>query len=452
MRLFQILLTAVLLSTGPGARADEGDPVKVKIVAIEGAGTVLLQHGITLTEGSLGDQVPIGHRIRTDEKTTVTLEYPDGTKLMVMPKSDYEIELPRGGIVLNRLRNGQVEGIVAKAPEVASAAGALPAPTPTQAAPRPIKFMIRTKTAVMGVRGTEFVAAFDAAQGVADFHTVEGTVEVASNPAKLLGGASVPIGSGHSIQATAAGGLGAVQSFNVASYVGGLGGLLGSSSSSSKSAAAASTPATSSAVSAVADATPAAAAPVDRAPPSAPAPAPPPKIPEIPPTPLPPPIEQAKAEEARKEEDRPKIHLLSFAFGAFYSPNPNPSDETNVPWDDAFFVTWTPTIPIPLLSFLYVRGSFGLTFFEGFSVNNAFLISNYEVFAGTTILPLIYAEVGGGEQIWRNDDIDATILSANVGLILSPNGRFNRIFVGGSKFFQGTQPLEARVGIGIQLF
>jgi hypothetical protein len=410
-------------------------PHQAKVESIEGAKTVLLQRGIALREIAPGDPIEFGERIRTDGNTTVTIAYSDGSHLTVLPNSDLEIENPQGAVQSNELRSGLVRGKVEKAPAEGAAGGGASAPAST----KPIKFVIRTKTAVMGVRGTEFVAGFNAASGLAQFNTLEGTVDVATSPAELMGGQGVAVASGQYIQATEAG-LSAVQSFQTSSFLGGLGSMasaLGSAASATGSVVSSSSSSDRKEVEA-------------RTPPPVP-PAPPPNPPVAPvPPPPPPAVVQQKLE--AEDKDRPKLHLAAFALGGFYGQNPNPSSASGIPYYRAFEITWTPYIPLPILNFLYVRGSFGATLFENYSLNNAFLIHEYQAFAGTTLLSPLYAEVGGGEQIWRNDNIDSAILSANAGLIVSPNGRLNRIFVGVSKFFAGSGSLEARAGIGFTIF
>jgi hypothetical protein len=134
------------------------------------------------------------------------------------------------------------------------------------------------------------------------------------------------------------------------------------------------------------------------------------------------------------------------------SQDPNPDKAVETPYFRAIQIHWTPSIPLPAASFVYLRGSFGATVFEHGSLNNAFLIHDYQALAGLTLLNPMYFELGGGHQAWRSEGFSGALLSGNIGLILSPNGRFNRVFVGAAKFFRGTEPLEVRAGIGIQIF
>lgn len=422
-----------------------------KIQSVEGAKTVLLQDGISLREVTVGDVVDAGERIRTDAKTKVNLIYPDGSKVVIFPGTDFEIQKTgKDRVVQSELKSGTVQGVIAKAP------GGAPDPaaaTSVSSNPpkKPIKFVIRTKTAVMGVRGTDFVAAYNALSNLAQFNTLEGAVEVATQPAQLMGGQGVAVGTGQFVQA-AEQGLSTVQPFNTTGFLGNLNSATSAAAASTGSSAGGLIAGGAGAVanSAATSAAVAAAKPSNSAAPAA-QPAPAPKPPEAAPaTPPPAVVAQQKADD---EAERPRMHLASFSFGAFHSRDPRPevaSDRGAI--HNALVVAWTPTIPIPVLNFLYLRGSFGPALFDRFSLRNALFLHEYWAFVGTTLLKPVYFEVGAGEQIWRFSDADGGAIGGNAGLIISMNGRLNRIFIGASKFFKGNDPFQARAGIGIQLF
>jgi hypothetical protein len=427
----------VLLSGGaPSASAAETAFPKPRIESIEGAKTALLQDGLSLREVSAGEEVRIGERIRTDGKTRVTVSYADGSQLVVYPNSDLEIEKPdKDGVQSNQLRGGDVKGVVQKAPSSKTTASA-----PAQPKAK-VKFIIRTKTAVMGVRGTEFVAGFNAISNIAEFHTLEGVVEVAANPAQLASGSGVQVAGGQFVQATETG-ISALKAFDPSSFMGSLGTSTGSIATS-----AASNLASNAASAGLSSAAP----DLSSSPQQAAAPAPPPKLPPPPPPPPVPPAEaEKKAAAAAKEKAR--MHIVAFSVAGFMSENPNPATHVEKRYYRALQVHWTPMVPVPMLNFLYVRGSFGATLFEHYSLNNAFLVHDYQLLAGTTLLSPLFFEFGGGHQAWRNDRISGGIVGGNIGLLLNPNGRLNRAFIGVSRFLRGTQPHEIHAGIGILLF
>lgn len=430
------MFLVVLLGSAAANAAGYSD--RARIESIEGAKTAILQKGITLREASAGEEVRVGERIRTDGKTKVTLSYVDGSQVVVYPNSDLEIEKPKNGIQSNLLRGGDVKGSVEKEIPASITKGT----TAPEGKPK-IKFVIRTKSAVMGVRGTEFVAAYNAVSGLSSFHTLTGAVEVASSPAQLMGGSGVSVGGGQFVQATASG-ISGIQAFNPSTFLSTLGTAAGSTATSAVASAA-----VNGAVDGVLAVIPGGSSQPHP-------PAPPPKLPPPPPAAaVAPAVAEKNAADAEKE--RPKMHFVSFGVAAFMSESPTVEGALLPSGLPATRVTavqfhWTPSIPLPVLDFLYARGSFGATVFERGSLNNAFLIHDYQLLAGTTILNPLFAEVGGGHQSWRSEQISGGILSANVGFILNANGRLNRLFVGVSKFLRGTSPVEVRGGIGIQLF
>jgi hypothetical protein len=436
-RLSLLLLTFLASLPLHAAQAPTGSK-RVKIESLEGAKTVLLQQGLELREAAVGEAVRIGERIRTDEKTTIVLIYPDGSHLSVLPGTDFEVEEEKKGVQSNQLRSGTVRGAVNK--EVTAAAAA-----PKKA----IHFVIRTKTAVMGVRGTEFFAAADASSGVAQFHTLEGTVEVASDPGALLGGQGVPVSGGQFVTATESG-ISDALPFNRTDF-------LKSVSNSAASSALNSAASSAAAIGRKSDSP-------EQIAPSAPA-APPPRIPPDPAKPVVPPEVAAEQKKIEDEREKPTYHLLSLALGvmgaedpvvpAFYDNgngfgNGQPYSPPSRQFYRALTIAWTPSIPIPVFTFLQVRGNFGAALFQNGSLNNHFLIHEYQVFLVCTLLRPLYVEAGGGEQLWNVPQYDGGIMSANAGFILSENGRLNRIFVGLSDFKGGNHATEYRAGIGLQ--
>jgi hypothetical protein len=181
---------------------------------------------------------------------------------------------------------------------------------------------------------------------------------------------------------------------------------------------------------------------------------------------------EEKAKEA--EKDRPTYHLLAVALGVFVTENPlRPHGDTpnsspnNCPNNNcgnnnnngvlpepqfyrSISIHWTPSFPLPFATFLVLRGSFGADIFQNGSLNNSFLIHDYQAFLALTLLRPLYVEVGGGEQIWNGQSLDGGVMSANAGLILSEGGRFNRLFVGVSDFKAANHATQVRAGIGFQ--
>jgi hypothetical protein len=413
---------------------------------------ILLQRGLEVREAGEGDEVRPTERVRTDATTSVTLKYVDGSSIKVGPGSDLQVEKSKKGVQSTLLAAGYVHGEVQRKP-----------PSPSGAKPK-IRFLVRTKAAVMGVRGTQFVAAIDAVQGVAEFHTLEGTVEVAKSAEALTGvtgaagsaGGGTPVAAGQFVAASAESGITGVQSFNAASFMGSLQSTAGlqtvaaSASAASSAAGAAST--ASSAVAAARAMAPSSSSPPPAPPPALASPPAPPKSPE----------QEAKEKLVQEEEDKlsPRFHPLNFQVGFVYA------EEPSVPGQDkvrhrALQLAFTPyfPLPIPYLKWIYFRGFIGGALWEDGSLYNGVLTREAQLFAGVTLLRPLFAEIGGGIQNWAKIGRDATQISLNAGLVLNENKFFNRLFVGvtGAHFGSNSGSLvneqwigEVRAGLGFQ--
>lgn len=403
--------------------------VGARVESIEGAKSALLQKGVELREAGVGEVIQPGEHIRTDAQTKVIVVYADGSHLTVQPNTDLEIQgISADQVQGNQLHSGTVVGAVKKKVEA-----------PGASQPSKIKFMIRTKVAVMGVRGTEFVAAFDAAKSVSQFNTLEGLVDVASNPTSLLSGGGTPVGPSQFVQATEAG-VGQLQSFNRTEFLEGLKGGVGSSGSALGSST--SSPLFT-AVSAVGQSSgPSSSTTHSSAPTSVP---PAPRLPEASKPPQSP--EQLKEKLAAVEREKPKMHPLAFSLGVFFAN----SKRLNI--NDGFkavSIAWTPSFPLPFANFLVLRGHVGGSLFQNGSLNNKFLIREIQGFLSFQLLNPLFVEAGWGRQVWATEDVSGHIFSANAGLILSQNGVWNRLFVGVSRFTADSESAQLRAGVGIQ--
>jgi len=143
------------------------------VESIAGAETVSVKGGSKTRKAKAGDEIRYGDRIKTPAKVSVRVLYPDGTQIAVGQNSEAEIQRQEGDTSSQRLHSGQIWGQVTK----------IKNPVAGKSKPR---FIIRTKTAILGVRGTEFVV--DQGAKEAQFHTLEGEVEIAKDEAALKAG------------------------------------------------------------------------------------------------------------------------------------------------------------------------------------------------------------------------------------------------------------------------
>jgi hypothetical protein len=293
---------------------------------------------------------------------------------------------------------------------------------------------------------------------VAEFHTLEGTVEVGKSVQALTavqGG--MPVTGGQFVAASADG-LTGVQAFNPTSFLSSLSSTSGLQTVAASAGASAASSVASGAASSVAGAllggngnssqAPAYSPPAP--PPALPPPAPPAKTPE----------QEAKEKLAQEEEDKlsPRFHPLNFQVGFLYAEEPSSFNMDKVR-HRALQLGYTPYLPIPVIKFIYVRGFLGGTVLEDGSLYNGVLTRDLAVFGGISLLRPLFVEAGIGYQNWAKLDRSAVQVSANAGLILNENKFFNRLFVGatGAHFGDNSGSLsdaqwvgEIRAGLGFQ--
>ncbi|MCC7443003.1 MAG: FecR domain-containing protein [Bdellovibrionales bacterium] len=198
------LLLALLIARD--SRAEEAlFPGIGKVMQITGPPEFLPRKGKPRPLGE-GDLVKPGDRIRTDEGDGAVIEYEDGGKLGVGVDSEVGILPSDASSARILIRKGSLRGQV---PVAAPAAGGKPPP---------MRYRIRTRSAVLGVRGTDFLMSFDATSEKSSVHTLEGKVEVGANDAGLDAGRGVPVAENQELSATPRG-FSPVQTFDRAAFL-----------------------------------------------------------------------------------------------------------------------------------------------------------------------------------------------------------------------------------------
>jgi hypothetical protein len=138
-----------------------------------------------------------------------------------------------------------------------------------------------------------------------------------------------------------------------------------------------------------------------------------------------------------------RFHLLSFQTGVFFSKLYN--DKTI----RAVSAAWTPVIPVPWISFLSFRGHFGGQFALQGSLNEKFLVREFQVFLSLSIFSTVFLEAGAGEQIWvAEPSLDGQLRTINAGL-LTRLGPISRIFIGYQELSTMPHFEQFKAGIGI---
>lgn len=315
------------------------------------------------------------------------------------------------------------------------------------------RFLIRTKAAVMGVRGTEFVIAVDSTGMTTQVHTLEGMVDVAANETALMSGSGVSVPSGHFIEATGSGGVSPVQIFDQAGFEQSL------------------KPAIPGGPAQIAFSGPGGGTVMKLAPAL-------PSLAEAPLRAMDEPIDTRREPEEPKAEQRGSeaqsmqqqqppekkssgpgrsIKLISFQAAAFYQP---PVKYAERPEDTringtgesikALAVSWNPEIPVPVIPFLSVRGHLGVVFGKDGDLESGLLMREFQVFASANLLGTFFAEAGWGRVVWTRRDFSSNVVSVNVGIKGFATGAFSRIFVGHTQTLTESEEESVRAGFGLE--
>ena len=353
------------------------------IESIQGAETVTVTAaGGGPLEVKAGEKVQPGSRVKLGPGASATLLYADGARVELSSAADFEAGEKIGGLQTSHLHAGK-------------AVGRVPAPKPslvtgqsTGADPKKkIRFLIRTRSAVMGVRGTVFEVLMETAEN-ARFETLEGTIEVAKDQSTLLSAGGVEVPAGQFVSATPSG-ITAPQ--------------------------------------AVGAAAPPAANPVAGLPAEVPvaAPAAPPAAPGV-------------------AEWLPKPHLFAFEGGVLISKDPR-SPLSSGSTKPAPFISWKPGFGLPKLDFIRVRAHLGFAKRDGINIRET------GVFITGHILGIAFAELGWGDEVWLGTEVSGGTFSQNLGLLIGTGLFERIFVGHISYKSQPTRIDQWRVGIGLSI-
>lgn len=144
---------------------------------LKGAQSLNVISGKTLKPVKQGKELTLPAKIKTDAHTTAVVKFPGGSRMMIGKKTDLEIEKKTKYTQWAKLGSGFVRTEVTK---------------PAQLSKKYL-FGYKTKSAVMGVRGTIFDVTADAQKKSAELRTLEGSVEVAKDEKSLFSGKGIPV-------------------------------------------------------------------------------------------------------------------------------------------------------------------------------------------------------------------------------------------------------------------
>lgn len=192
-RINKILFLGLLLLASPYTIFGDDAQSSPIIDSIDGDQVVVVKTPEGHKIGSPGTSVNFGDRIKTGPRASAKIRFADGSKLIIGRGTEMEVQLPENGVQKNELITGQVRGVIKKAKT-------MPGISNTSAVPR---FVIKTKAAVMGVRGTDFVFSTTDQAVSANLKTLDGVVDVAKDEKVLMEGKGTPVHPNEEISADA---------------------------------------------------------------------------------------------------------------------------------------------------------------------------------------------------------------------------------------------------------
>lgn len=154
-----ILIIGLIVS--PGFSDQEDNSSEAYVESIEGAESVRAQTPSGDVDLVPGDEVPARSVLRIPKGLTLRMAYVRGSHMTISPETEVAVDR-EGDIPFWELMNGYIFGSVDKSVD--------------QSKDEKPKFIIRTKAAVVGVRGTEFAIESDGRGSLV--HTLEGEVRV----------------------------------------------------------------------------------------------------------------------------------------------------------------------------------------------------------------------------------------------------------------------------------
>jgi len=395
--------------------------------SIEGSSPVWIISKKDKKQATVGMEIDYEDRVKTGTFNSASIIYPDRSKIIIAANSEFKIEQPLNETQWNRLYTGSVRGMINK--------------NASQKSDKP-KFLVRSKAAVLGVRGTDFIMSMNAVSGEAQVHTLEGTVEVGNSEISVMSGKGTLVNEGNFLEGTRTG-LSTTQSFDKTQF------LKTFQSGLSPGSTPPSEPVTGNLSANITSSTriPAnAAVPDSNQPASSPTAAQPSSSQQQSQTISSGNKPQTPSESQKQEDQSRKINFFSFQASLIYFQFPDTSAIR------ALSFAWTPSFPVPLLPFFSIRGYVGGDSFQEGIINSSFLVLDFQAYLVFSPLRFLYIEGGMGEQIWRSPSLyNVGLASVNAGIQLKL-GPIDRIFVGYQALLTQSVVNEYKVGIGISIF
>jgi hypothetical protein len=382
------LLLALILTSRPTFASN-----KLTLESLEGDQAVIVTDGKTLEPhpAAQGEELHFWDVIQTSKRAAAKIRYPDGSLLAVGRDTKFTIQPKDEGTQYNRLDWGQVRAQVV--PDGIAKSSDLNAKTPP-------RFIIRTRTAVMGVRGTDFVAGFDPGSAASSLHTIEGSVDIGSSESAVMAWKGTPVNAGQTASMDSLSASPTVAAFKPEEYKAQMQSAQPELSKIPDRAESATTSST-----------------------------------LIPP----------------KPGEESWLSLLSFRVGSVSILQNAKLQYTNIG------LSWNPVARV--LGILSIRGHAGGTRIKNASTGNQFPVVKLGVLADFDLPLALHAELGGGQMIWVTDTIGtqkAFVIMGNVVWRFAPDKWLDSIYAGGTRLMSSdggddsNLPFEVAAGVGMR--
>ena len=181
----------IVLSLMPFHQAFAQTPAPY-IESIAGTEEVDVDRNGAATQAVEGDELQEKDRVKTGADNSVRITYPDGSAVIMGSSTVLEVEAPDGGASSAQLISGTIQAVVAKQKGAQNSGS-------------PHKFFIKTDSAVMGVRGTEFVVENSPGTEGTSLHTLDGTVDVGKDVQSVRNGQGSAVTKNQMIEANGKG-------------------------------------------------------------------------------------------------------------------------------------------------------------------------------------------------------------------------------------------------------
>ncbi len=360
----------------------------ILLEAVSGGTTVTVRDEKGDRRVEAGAALSEGDVVITDSSTSAKLAFSDGSKLLVARSTELKVYEPLAGVQFSDLHRGEVRGAVTKEEH----------PSGLRRTP---KFLIRTRVATMGVRGTDFVYDFTPEVDQAELHTLRGAVAVAPDEQTVVTGGGTLVREGSYVDADATE-VGQPRAFDQKAYLKSIGGSQPE-------------------LTRLANADVSSAFTEERAPSKL----------------------AARLGSESEEKEPPKFRLLKFRAGAIFV------SETTGGASQSGELAWSPQVW--LLGPLFLTGSLGAFPLKSRTTGGTFLagevVPQLELQLGRLCL-----DGGAGMETWGAEGDGAQlVLEGDLGWKLSNTG-IERVFVGASTVsVSGVGITQLKAGLGLAI-